>query len=86
MLIWRNLDPQTLGRLLAHAAERRAAERRARRHHSANPEPSRASPLTDQASPRGPRFGGPPQATSRIGATSQVGAISHGKPKALSRD
>jgi len=31
MTIWRNLDPQTLGRLLAHAAELRAAQSRARR-------------------------------------------------------
>lgn len=80
MLIWRNLDPQTLGRLLAHAAERRAAEGRARRHHSANPEPSGASPLTGRASPRGPRSGGPTQARSQVGTTS------HGKRKALSRD
>jgi hypothetical protein len=86
MLIWRHLDPQTLGRLLAHAAERRAAERRARRHHSANPQMSGASPFTDQASPRGPRLGDPPQAPSHVGSASQVGAISHGKLTAHSCD
>ena len=31
MVIWRNLDSQTLGRLLAHAAEARAAEQSVRR-------------------------------------------------------
>ncbi|MDX1422014.1 MAG: hypothetical protein R3322_02680 [Kiloniellales bacterium] len=56
MTIWRNLDPQTLGLLLAHAAELRAAQSRARRRRATAAPEARptahphADPLPVQAS------------------------------------
>jgi hypothetical protein len=55
MLIWRNLDPQLLGRLLAHAAETRAAAGRARRGQPTDRDLCRADATADQASRPGGR-------------------------------
>lgn len=59
MLIWRNLEPQALGRLLTSAAQSFAADRRARREQASMERPSGPGRQGAPGTPRGGRVQSP---------------------------